>query len=200
MSQFHFSPDSYLEMIRGEVPGYDELQRVVAGATAGPVARRILDLGSGTGETACAVAAYHADASLVLLDESAGMLAHAVARIPAACVERAIVGDLLEQLPAGPFDVVVSALAIHHLDGSRKQELFRRVAGLLAPNGVFVMGDVVVPEDPADAVTPLSVDYDLPDRLVDLTHWLDAASLVHEVVWTARDLVVIRSSLAVLDD
>ena len=138
MTQFHFSPDSYLEMIRAEVPVYDEFQHAVADATAGADVRRILDLGTGTGETAHAVAACHPDASLVLLDESAAMLDHAVARIPAARLECTIVGDLLDDLPSGPFDAVVSALAIHHLDAARKQELFGRVAGLLATGSVFV--------------------------------------------------------------
>ena len=34
--------------------------------------------------------------------------------------------------PAGPFDLVASALAVHHLDGPGKAELFRRLAGVLA--------------------------------------------------------------------
>jgi hypothetical protein len=47
--QFHFDPASYLERIRAEVPAYDELQDVVADATAGIQAQRVLDLGVGTG-------------------------------------------------------------------------------------------------------------------------------------------------------
>jgi tRNA (cmo5U34)-methyltransferase len=194
VTQFHFSPNSYLEMVRADIPVYDEFQHAVAEATAGADVGRILDLGTGTGETACAVAPYHPDASLVLLDESADMLAHAVGRLPPERVERAIVGDMLDDLPSGPFDVVVSALAIHHLDTARKQELFGRVAELLAAHSVFVFGDVIVPEDPADAVTPISPGFDRPARVGDLTGWLHAASLVCEVVWTFRDLVVIRSS------
>jgi len=53
------------------------------------------------------------------------------------------------------YDVVVSALAIHHLDGDGKAILFRRIAGVLRPRGRFVMADVVIPSDPADAVTPI---------------------------------------------
>lgn len=50
---------------------------------------------------------------------------------------------------------MVSVLAIHHLDGGGKADLFRRVVSVLAPNGRLVLGDVVVPEDPADAITPV---------------------------------------------
>jgi tRNA (cmo5U34)-methyltransferase len=38
------------------------------------------------------------------------------------------------------------------------------VAGVLAPGGRFVFGDVVVPEDPADVVTPIDGVYDTPTR------------------------------------
>ena len=49
MSQFHFDPASYLTMMREDVPRYDELQEVVAAATAHVEPRRILELGTGTG-------------------------------------------------------------------------------------------------------------------------------------------------------
>ena len=88
----------------------------------------------------------------------------------------------------------MSALAIHHLDAARKQELFGRVAGLLATDSVFVFGDVIVPDDPADAVTPISAGFDRPACVGDLTAWLHTASLECEVVWTFRDLVVMKSS------
>ncbi len=42
-------------------------------------------------------------------------------------------------------DAVVSSLAIHHLDGAQKQELFRDVYGMLAPGGVLVIADVIEP-------------------------------------------------------
>lgn len=40
---------------------------------------------------------------------------------------------------------VVSSLAVHHLDGDRKQTLFRDLFGILAPGGVFVLADLVAP-------------------------------------------------------
>src|SRR5204863_9314666 len=57
VTPFHFSPDFYLEMVRAEIPVYDEFQHAVADATAGADVRRILDLGTGTGETAHATRA-----------------------------------------------------------------------------------------------------------------------------------------------
>ena len=59
MSQFHFDPATYLEMIRSEVPLYDDLQHRVARATASIDAADLLDLGTGTGETLAQVLPFH---------------------------------------------------------------------------------------------------------------------------------------------
>jgi tRNA (cmo5U34)-methyltransferase len=193
MAQFHFDPDTYLEMVRSEVRDYDTLQGEVERATrdldgAGPL--RTLDLGAGTGSTSLAVLRARPAARLVLVDENPGMLAVARDVLPATNVEDAIVADLSDPLPEGPFDLVVSALAIHHLDGQAKQALFARVHASLRAGGRFVMADVVVPDDAADAVTPLTPDYDKPDRANDLLAWLEAEHFRTECVWAARDLAV----------
>src|SRR3954454_22155519 len=64
-NQWHFEPDTYLAMVRSEIPAYDELQRTLADATRPVPAARILDLGSGTGVTARAVLDVHPLATLV---------------------------------------------------------------------------------------------------------------------------------------
>ena len=58
------------------------------------------------------------------------------------------VARLQDPLPDGPFDLVVSALCVHHLDREEKRDLFRRLAGVLAGPGRLVLADVVVPVDP----------------------------------------------------
>jgi tRNA (cmo5U34)-methyltransferase len=50
-----------------------------------------------------------------------------------------------------PAQAVVSSLAIHHLDGPQKQELFRDLYGLLAPGGVLAIADVTEPASQAGA-------------------------------------------------
>ncbi len=80
-----------------------------------------------------------------------------------------------DDLPSGPFDVVASALCVHHLAGAAKAELFARVREALAPDGLFVLGDVVVPVDPASATTPLTPGYDRPSPLADQLRWLAEA-------------------------
>ena len=188
MSQFHFTPERYLELMHAEVPRYEELQDEAAHATEGVDAGAILELGVGTGETSRRVLAKHPGARLVGIDASPAMLGEAA--LPDADLR---VARLEEPLPDGPFDLVVSCLAIHHLDGTGKRDLFRRIAAVLTDGGTFVLADVIVPEDPADAVTPCTPDFDMPDRLDDQLGWLGEAGFDAEPTWVRGDLAVVRA-------
>ena len=126
------------------VPGLDAFYDTAADLLTlrgGPV-DRVLDLGAGTGMLSAAVARRHPDAALVLLDGAAPMLAQAQ-RLLAPRRLTTIVADLRDALPDGPFDAVVSALAIHHLDDADKRDLAARVLGVLRPGGVFVNAEQV---------------------------------------------------------
>ena len=57
-------------------------------------------------------------ARLVGIDESPPMLEQARADLPADRVEELRVARLQDPLPEGPFELVFSALAVHHLDGA----------------------------------------------------------------------------------
>ena len=189
MPQFHWDPASYLALMREEVPHYERLQDETIAAT-GADATTVLELGVGTGETTRRLLARHPGCVLIGLDASGEMLEHARAALPADRVELRL-GRLEDALPNGPFNVVVSALAVHHLDGHAKADLFGRIAAILAPGGRFVIGDVVTPEDPADRATPIDGDYDIPSSVADQRSWLTAAGLPSSLTWAHRDLAVI---------
>ena len=188
VSDFEFTPEHFLDLMRHEIPRYEELEDETAGATEGVEAARILELGFGTGETTRRVLALHPGAHLVGIDGSTRMLA--ATHVDGAELR---LGELVDPLPEGPFDLVVSCLTIHHLDGHGKRDLFRRIAAVLSPGGSFVFGDVIVPEDPADAAIPLTPDYDLPDRLEDLLDWLRAEDFDAAATWVRGDLAVVRA-------
>jgi tRNA (cmo5U34)-methyltransferase len=191
MTQWHWDPETYLQNMLEEVPSYPELQEQTARAAADIPAEAILELGIGTGETARRILAAHPNAKLTAIDSSAEMLERARSVVPDADLR---LSRLQDALPAGPFDLVVSALAVHHLDGPGKQGLFRRIADVLTPGGAFVLADVVVPEDEADVVTPIDWEYDLPDRADDQLRWLREAGLEAEPVWSYKDLAVLRAT------
>src|SRR5262245_43728121 len=104
-----------------EIPGYEELQEAVVAAAAEVDAEHVLELGTGTGDTALRVRAMHPNAGWIGIDSSEAMLARARERLPGADLR---LQRLEDELPSGPFDLVVSALAVHHLDGAGKRELF----------------------------------------------------------------------------
>ena len=191
MTQWHWDPETYLKNMLEELPTYPDLQDQTALAAAGIRAETILELGIGTGETARRVLARHPGAQLTAIDSSPQMLDRAGSAFPAADLRLARLED---PLPEGPFDLAYSALAIHHLDATGKRDLFRRVAGVLRPGGCFVLADVVVPDDPADVVTPIDGVFDLPDRVSDQLAWLEDAGLDAEVQWSFKDLVVLRAT------
>jgi tRNA (cmo5U34)-methyltransferase len=127
------------------------------------------------------------DSSEAMLEVAAGVLG------PYAelCHQR-----LEDPLPGGPFDLIVSALALHHLDIEGKADLFGRIAERLVPGGRFVMGDVVVPSGPVAHPAPLDPSVDFPDSADDLLDSLRRAGLHPNMRWTDGDLVVIAAHRA----
>ena len=189
MRDYSFTPESYLAMMREAVPGYDQMEDETVAAT-GAGAKSVLELGIGTGETARRVLARHPEAKLVGIDGSPGMVAVARDTLPAHRVS-VLVGALEDPLPEGPFDLVVSALAVHHLHADGKADLFQRIANALEPGGRLVLADVVTPRNPSYVVTAIDPEVDYPSTLDEQLAWLDAAGMDPEVTWTHRDLVVI---------
>ena len=94
---------------------------------------------------------------------------------------------------------MASALCIHHLAGVEKASLFERVRAELAPGGRFVFADVVLPEDPALATTPITPGFDKPSPVPDQLRWLSEAGLEPSVVWEQADLAVISADATPID-
>ena len=100
-------------------------------------------------------------------------------------------GRLEDPLPPGPFDLVMSTLAVHHLGAEGKADLFARIAEVLSPGGRFVLADLVVPDDPAEVVTPIDWVEDTPSSLEEQLGWLAEAGLNTRVHWKHKDLAVV---------
>ena len=176
MPRFHWKPDRYLELIREEIPRYDELQEAAIAAI--PFApERVLELGMGTGETTRRLIEAHPDSWVIGLDSSADMVFRA----------REIYDDVQlarieDPLPDGPWDLVIGVLSVHHLTSEQKQNLFRRVR---EHSKALVIGDVVR----ADVrVAPIDPGYDYPETAQDLASWTGGT-----VTWEADDLAVVRA-------
>ena len=121
MDQFDWTPDAYLERIRAEIPGYDELQEQAVAAIPFPP-ERVLELGMGTGETTRRLIEAHPDSWVVGLDSSPDMVFRARKTYDDVQLAR-----MEDPLPDGPWDLVISVLSVNHLDDEQKQNLFRQV-------------------------------------------------------------------------
>ncbi|QXC59510.1 class I SAM-dependent methyltransferase [Aquihabitans sp. G128] len=138
--------DTYDAERRILLPSFDLFYGTTAEAAAlgrsGPV--RVLDLGAGTGLLSGTLAAALPEASFVLVDEAPAMLEKAQERLaPLEDRVRTLVADLRDPLPEGGFDVIASALAIHHLADDEKADLYRRASEALRPGGVLLNAEQV---------------------------------------------------------
>ncbi|MEU9827115.1 class I SAM-dependent methyltransferase [Micromonospora chersina] len=161
----------------------------------------VLDLGAGTGLLSLLLTAAVPGVRLTLVDAAPGMLAVATGHLAARGVpHRTVLADLADPLPAGRYDAVVSALAIHHLDDGGKRALYRRAAEALAPGGILVNAEQVAGPTPAldtrydevwtARITELGSDaaeiagarermrHDRPAPVTDQCRWLAEAGLV----------------------
>ncbi|MEV6611096.1 class I SAM-dependent methyltransferase [Kutzneria sp. NPDC051319] len=100
---------------------------------------RVLDVGSGPGVAACALADAFGDAEVVAADRAPELLALAQKRAARLGVEittlRADLPDAFGEL--GPADVVWTSGVMHHIGD--QQEALNRLAGLLRPGGVLAV-------------------------------------------------------------
>lgn len=170
-------PGRVTEYLSRETPHRSTAEEMLLAALPERI-ERVLDLGTGDGRLLSLVKDRHPRTAAIGLDSSEPMLARAAERFG---------GDPRVELRAheldmplsesGQFDAVVSGLAIHHLEDSRKRELFAEVHALLVPGGVFANLDLVSPpsarlherfrreigrseDDPSDRLADLSAQLD----------------------------------------
>ncbi len=128
--------DRYLAMA-DDVPHRAEGEGVLADQVPRD-ARRVLDLGTGDGRLLALLRAGRPGMRGVGLDFSELMLKAARTRFAGDERVELVKHDLVEPLPElGRFDVVVSSMAIHHLEHERKRSLYGEIFALLEPGGVF---------------------------------------------------------------
>ncbi len=111
----------------------------------------VLDLGTGDGRLLSLVKKKNPDARGVALDFSEPMLKLARKRFENDSSVEFVKHDLNDLLPKGmwaPFDLVISGLAIHHVDHQRKKQLYTEIFQILKPNGVFLNLDHVASPTP----------------------------------------------------
>lgn len=143
MSDGWRDPGRVAEYLSREIPHRDIAEAMLLQALP-PGLECFIDLGTGNGRLIGLVREQYPHARALGVDFSEPMLAQAGERFAGDPLVDLRKHDLGRPLPIhAPVDVVVSALAIHHLEDTRKQSLFREIHTLLRPGGVFVNLDLV---------------------------------------------------------
>ena len=156
------------------VSDVDATVAFVSDCTARSDDRHVLELGVGTGRLAIPLAEAGLDVTGV--DSSAMMLDRLATNDPDALVER-VCGDMVDDLPPGPFGVVLVAYnTLFNLESAERQaDLFAAVAARLAPRGRFVV-EAFVPDDPAPQGSSVAIRTLTANRVVLLATVHDAAT------------------------
>jgi len=108
-----------------------------------------LDLGAGTGLVSTLLLEAFPKARMVLMDVSAAMLAKAQERFRGDDRVEFIARDYTVGSLSGCYDLVASAMSIHHLSDASKQQLFKNILSALNTGGLFVNADLVLGDSKA---------------------------------------------------
>ena len=103
--------------------------------------RKVLDLGTGTGLLTMFWYQHFPEAEYVLVDIAEDMMNVAKERFHGLENISYQIVDYAKEFPFTDFDVIMSALSIHHLEHMEKQKLFTKVYENLSEDGIFVNYD-----------------------------------------------------------
>ena len=110
---------------------------------------KVLDLGAGTGLFSSLVFQRYPKAEFVLCDLSTAMLNEAKERFSVNDIEIEFITKNYSSEPIlGKYDLIISALSIHHLTAQEKEDLFSKIFSSLNDNGLFINADQVLGETP----------------------------------------------------
>ncbi|GAB6989237.1 class I SAM-dependent methyltransferase [Paenibacillus pini] len=104
----------------------------------------ILDLGAGTGLFSSLLLEKYPEAEITLIDLSSKMLEVAESRLARYSNVNYVLDDYTNYIALDKYDLIVSALSIHHLSDSDKMKLYKNTLLNLKANGVFINADQVL--------------------------------------------------------
>ena len=168
----------------------------------------IIDLGCGTGTIAKRISEKYKNSKIACQDISSNMIDIAKHKLSEHKDIDFITGDFSDTDFDNKFDVVVSSLALHHLENDhRKKEFYKKIYEMLTASGVFINADVVLASTdfhqnmnmkrwiefmnksiPLNKITnnwiPRYYGEDRPARLTDQLKWLEEIGFKSvDVIW-----------------
>lgn len=140
VSRFNNAAAKYDEQRKLFIPCYDDYYGVVQSFLKynNIKAKSVLDLGAGTGLLTKFVMEILPHSSYTLIDLSAKMLEIAKSRFSDYHDVNYEIKDYVSNFPNGKFDLIVSALSIHHMEENIKQNLYSRIYDSLNDNSYLI--------------------------------------------------------------
>jgi tRNA (cmo5U34)-methyltransferase len=105
--------------------------------------KKVLDIGAGTGLFSQFIYQQRPDLHFTLVDISGQMLAVAQERFLGLDNFEFLELDFSKTAIPQQYDLIISALSIHHLEDEQKQQLYASVYQSLNPGGLFINADQV---------------------------------------------------------
>jgi tRNA (cmo5U34)-methyltransferase len=127
------------------IPCFDDFYNIsVSIADSENECPNILDLGAGTGLLSSLMLKRHPSANLTLIDISEKMMEVAKLRLAGVQNVDYIVDDYTNYVFENKFDIIVSALSIHHLTDAGKKALYKNTFSNLKEGGLFINADQIL--------------------------------------------------------
>ncbi|MDH5656678.1 MAG: class I SAM-dependent methyltransferase [Spirochaetia bacterium] len=148
---FNDVAEQYDSQRRLFIPCFDDYYETTVSFLAGIINNpsHILDLGAGTGLLSKYLYEKFPEAEFTLTDIADQMLDVARKRFSGLSGFHFLSGDYTKDLPDREFDLITSALSIHHLTDEEKESLYANSFGRLKPGGCFVNLDQFNPSSEA---------------------------------------------------
>jgi tRNA (cmo5U34)-methyltransferase len=185
----------YDKAIINFIPYYNEMVRILIESIPynNEDEIRVLDLGCGTGNITKKIKDKFPNAHINCLDLVEEMIQLSKTKLKDYEDIDFVVGDFSDIDFNNNYDLIISSLAIHHIKGKGKLEIYKKIFSSLNKNGYFLLCDKVL------AVTEhgqklnhrlynntekANFHHDFPSTIIDNLKWFDKAGFKNiDVVW-----------------